>query len=630
MIFILYFNQYPPDNSKSKLYQTPEKRNNQNFQMASMNSTTIPSSTIESIFNLMRDGKISREEATTLYDKMSETSSMTSGSNSNSTMSSLSYDEDDEDDEDCVHSERKVFNSMKNQKKNNRDLSRFTLDFEELEEKETIYPNQHLAAKKIYNTFLDRKNVITIGCGKTQSGKTGTMLAVIREFACCTIDPVPIANIFIISGLSSKEWKTQTKARVPECLRDRVYARDDLKKKMNLENKQNVLIVMDETQIAAKQGQSIDSIFNDLGINGENSANFLFKNNIKIVQFSATPNGTLLNAMKRTDIVTSKVMINPGPDYKSCTDYLDDERVRGTFALAGDFYDPEKMEELKGVILSFSSPRYHIIRMPKCVDDYNQAEENLSLAFPSNEFDICKYDQDHSDFEINNMLSSAPERHTFILFKEMGRCAKTYHKQFIGVWVERYSRNPDHSVGIQGLLGRATGYDDNGEQIIYTNMVCIERYQQLWESEFSGEVEWKSNTTVVKQNSTIPRATYNASAEDNEGGNKHQRNSDNWEFREFASWDILIETCKNEANLRRLFGKRGHPNATHKINSDGQYYKKHHLEDKVFTYDEIKNQCVWKGWGNNARKKGASVYPCYHDPNDLSTLVWVLIYNSNA
>ena len=213
--------------------------------MAAMNSTTIPASTIENIFNLMRDGKISREEATTLYDQMSETSSMTSGTQSNSTMSSLSYEDEHDDDENAVYSERKKYNFVKNQKKITRDFNRFRDDFEELEEKETIYPNQQLAAKKIYNTFLDRKNVITIGCGKTQSGKTGTLLAVIREFAFCTIDPVPIANIFIISGLSSKEWKAQTKARVPDCLRSRVYARGDLKK-LNLEDKQNVLIIMDE------------------------------------------------------------------------------------------------------------------------------------------------------------------------------------------------------------------------------------------------------------------------------------------------------------------------------------------------------------------------------------------------
>ncbi len=592
-----------------------------------MNSTSLPASTVEDMRKKCVEGKITQEEMLAIFDCLSDNSSMTSSSNSNSTLSSLSYDEDEEDDEDRVHSERKVFNSMKNQKKINRDLTRFTLDFEELEETETIFTNQLLAAKAIYNTFLNRKNVITIGCGKTQSGKTGTMLAVIREFAFCTMEPVPISNIFIISGLSSKEWRSQTQSRVPECLRERVYARGDLKKKMNLENKQNVLIVMDETQIAAKQGQSIDSIFNDLGINGEGSANFLFKNNIKIVQFSATPNGTLLNAMKRTDIVTSKVMLNPGPDYKSCTDYLDDQRVRGTFALAGDFYDPEKMEELKGVILSFSSPRYHIIRMPKCVDDYNQAEQNLSLAFPSNEFDICKYDQEHSDFEINETLSSAPERHTFILFKEMGRCAKTYHKQFIGVWVERYSRNPDDSVGIQGLLGRATGYDDNGEQIIYTNMVCIERYQQLWESKFSGEVEWKSNTTVVKQNTTIPRATYNASAADLLEFNGRRRNvNQDWTIVEFNTWEELKTACKTRPELQKFFN-RG-PNKAHHEDDDGFIWKKCKNKQKVFSYDEIVNKQIWKEWKG---KNTWFYYPCYHDPNDSSsTLIWVLIYNSNV
>ena len=593
-----------------------------------MNSTTIPKSTIQNMFKLISDGKMTPEEANNIYEQMSETSSTSSGTQYNSTMSSLTNEDESDDDENCVYSERKKYNFVKNEKRITRDLNRFRCDFEELEEKETIYINQQLAAKKIYSTFLNRKNVITIGCGKTQSGKTGTLLAVIREFAFCTIDPVPIANIFIISGLSSKEWKSQTKARLPECLRSHVYARCDLKK-LNLENKQNVLIIMDETQIAAKKNQSIDSIFNELGINGDNSTNFVFKNDIKIVQFSATPNGTILNAMNRTDIISSLVMIEPGPDYKSCTDYYDEGRVYETFPLAGDFYDPEKMEGLKTQVLSFPSPKYHIIRMPtKSIANYNEAEKNLTDTFPPDEFKFYKYDQENSNFEINQLLKREPQNHTFILFKEMGRCAKTYHKQYIGVWFERYVERPDDSVGIQGLLGRATGYDDNGEQIIYTYSSCIENFRQLWNSNFSENVEWNSNTTIVRKNRTVPRETYNAAAEDDAVVKPRRRNKEqDWVLQEFNSWEEMKTACKTRPELRKFFKTDRGPNRKHKENENGFIVKTFKTKDKIFTYDEIVNQKIWKEW---LGKNTWFYYPCYHNPNDQTTLVWVFIYNNNA
>ena len=48
---------------------------------------------------------------------------------------------------------------------------------------------------------------------KTQSGKTGSMCATIKQYLEDSSNLIPIENIYIITGLSSCEWKEQTKER---------------------------------------------------------------------------------------------------------------------------------------------------------------------------------------------------------------------------------------------------------------------------------------------------------------------------------------------------------------------------------------------------------------------------------
>ena len=77
----------------------------------------------------------------------------------------------------------------------------------------------------------------------------------------------------------------------------------------------------------------------------------------------------------------------------------------------------------------------------------------------------------------------------------MARCAKTFSKKYIGVWYERHVNCFNDDVVIQGFLGRATGYDDNGDSIVFTNIDSIERYIDLWNSDFSDDIKWNSNST---------------------------------------------------------------------------------------------------------------------------------------
>ena len=58
-------------------------------------------------------------------------------------------------------------------------------------------------------------------------------------------------------------------------------------------------------------------------------------------------------------------------------------------------------------------------------------------------------------------------------------------KEHIGIWYERRAAQMMDDVVVQGLLGRATGYDDNGDSIIFTDINSVDRYIDLFDSNFS-------------------------------------------------------------------------------------------------------------------------------------------------
>ena len=98
----------------------------------------------------------------------------------------------------------------------------------EIDGKSVIFPNQQEAANTIWKRFENRKKLMILALGMTQSGKTGVMCACVKKFTESEENFVPVNNIFIITGLSSCEWTKQTKDRMPKSLHDRIIHRDNL------------------------------------------------------------------------------------------------------------------------------------------------------------------------------------------------------------------------------------------------------------------------------------------------------------------------------------------------------------------------------------------------------------------
>lgn len=514
-------------------------------------------------------------------------------------------------------------NMMKNDKK----IILLQLENMILSGKMNIFENQEMNASQAVTAFKNRKIINVMIIGKPQSGKTGNMLAIIKQYLEDTSNLIPIENIYIITGLSSCEWKEQTKERMPESMQSRVFHRCELPKTFvnEIKDRKNILIIMDEIQVAAKKGQTIYNTFMNAGLLDKSK---LYKNDIKIIESTATPDGTIYDLMKWND-ASIKIIAEAGEGYVGSYDLLQQGRVKQYKELCGfnkktgkvckKVY--ENIQEIKDDINNFRDNLYHIIRTK---NGYEQdiTIQNFKHVFNNDidNYEFIKYDRESEIIDINKTLTTKPKKHVIIFVKEMLRCAKTLIKIYGGVRYDRFTKIPDDTVTNQGLIGRDCGYDNNGISICYTNIDSIVKYQKLWESKFEDKtIKWKSQTTKYINGTLSGRNTFN-DPRNYIGFSISSDDSD--ELRE-----PVIKKFKTQEEAKDYYNKelkekmngRG-PNKI-KPNNDGYYQATIRSNKKIYTCNEIKYERRQGLTENNYR-----FYPCYEDINDKSTLQWWFIH----
>lgn len=348
----------------------------------------------------------------------------------------------------------------------------------------SLHSNQISFGENIRDLFLDRTVHTVLAAALTQSGKTGSMLAAIHS--CMSHPSLAISphNVFVITGHSSNEWVQQTRERFPKSMSPNIIHRNSLKPFISkIKTLSNVLIFIDETQIASLKGQSIHKAFTSAGI----SEIELYKRDIKMVLVSATPNSCIKRFIpKRVGYEIS--FMEPGVGYTSVFDLLRLNRVFQYKDLCGydirsGKIDPQAFAnvlELKPLLGTV--PKFHIIRTHHSfLQDITV--NHFKLAFPSARFIL-----NPSDF---HFLSKSPKIHSFVFIKERLRCSTTINKDHLGILYERFSKRVSHSAIIQGLAGRITGYYSSSP-IVFSNIPSILYYQALWDNTFQFYADSKS------------------------------------------------------------------------------------------------------------------------------------------
>ena len=466
----------------------------------------------------------------------------------------VAYDDESSDDESVIDvdedsnpnlKERRLVNYDQEQKDNMEDettIFKSQLRLMKRSSRYTSYENQTSVAVNICNLFFDVKSVvIQMIIGYTQSGKTGCMVELIDQMTKNTLNPISTLNIFIITGLSSTDWMKQTKGRIPECMRERVFHNGQLEKfKAAVAGKQNILIIVDEAHMASKKKQTMSRIFKELNW----KLDYMMENDIKLVQFSATPDGLIfaLSGPKWPEEHYRITTMKPGSGYfgaKQMNERKQLKQIKDIYGRNkdGKWIDDEVRKEcLENIVeilhdqLKFNGPRYLVVRIRGGIPEQRYHENFFEAIESLPTQDQEKFEEHHRHRhynmrgnveDISELLYKTPTKHTIVFIKEKMKCAQTLEyvvsdektgktkphnvKHNIGVVVER-KRSGDKdeqndSFTIQGLLGRLCGYEEH-DCICYTNIASFEKYEKLFASNFDTEtlkrVSWNSNTTHGK------------------------------------------------------------------------------------------------------------------------------------
>lgn len=361
--------------------------------------------------------------------------------------------------------------------------------------KSETFENQREFGKQINDCFFNEHKYQILAKAPTQSGKTGSMLALIYEYLSRNPDIHKPNNVFIFTPHSSVEWVKQTKQRFPPILRPHIYHRNQLITCVNEIKKcdKNILLIVDEAHVASKYGQALFQLYKSLCLY---SPDKMIQNNFRIALFTATPESIeqdlVLSGLCWKDI-SATVTMNVPENYISHEVLHSKNVVFQNKDLCGmtDKNDPFKVDftvyDNIIEILNFldkDKPQYHIIRTHRGIQHYRTIQNFIDL-FASADFiqkhpEISKNVPQHlalanangelfrkiylisepllpKGMDINHLLIKTPKKHAFIFIKDKLRCAKTIHLHNIGVLYERKVKKSNPSTMIQGLAGRATG-----------------------------------------------------------------------------------------------------------------------------------------------------------------------------
>jgi hypothetical protein len=558
------------------------------------------------------------------------------------------------------------------------DIDAFKCNYKKLKRKNPIYPNQIETADKMVENFKNRQKIIQMIIGKTQSGKTGCMIEFIYKFTNENL--IPMNNIYIITGLSSKEWETQCRQRFPESIKH-IYHNGQLNKfKLDVEGKQNILIIIDEAHVACLKKQTINTIFLELNW----KLDYMMENDIKLVQFSATPDGILF-ALKHPKWPREHFCVEimkSGQNYYGAKEMNMKGKLKPYLDIYGrsgknNEWITNKEEEiyeniheiLNTALTEFEEPKYLIFRIRRGKENIykeniiNTIEQNL-LSYEKDKFDIDnihEYTLDGNVEDICQLLNNKPKKFTFILVKEKLKCAKSLEyldgneylnvKLNIGVMVERFVKKTNDSFIIQGLLGRLCGYEEH-EAICFTNLETIYKYENLYDANFSDEILnqilWNSNSTTTTKSKTRPKGNINDVDERIDGieieheikpGREYMRmpvivdmSNNVTKFNEIikggdsqSKENLIKEFIRNKQEFEKLYNFIINPNVKRKqITEPGK--KSDKAYDKYITSGALRAYNEEKPWNyclSNEDKKSSN-WQCYINKKNNTQLIFIL------
>ena len=328
------------------------------------------------------------------------------------------------------------------------------------------FQNQKKFGNDCCNHLLNGKKAVW-AIAPTQSGKTGSMISLAFH---ASLHNFKTQHIFVFTPHSSKEWVLQTRDRFPTEFKDRILHRNKLdsliQAVIDIPKTHNIIIIIDETHLAAKINQSLHKLYQQLGCYLPDKPK-----HIHFVHFTATPIHLTEQFSKfwgNLGVVQHMLVPN---SYLSWELLCQQNRVFQAKDLCGydkknKSFDKHVFDNIRELTPFLKQPAFHIIRTPRGYL-HDIVIQNFKHVFNDKNFVFISEPSLKQDFTL--LLLQKPNTHTFIFIKDKLRCAKTLHHQFLGILYDRHVMKPLKHVVLQSLAGRITGYHHNNHVVVFTH-----------------------------------------------------------------------------------------------------------------------------------------------------------------
>jgi hypothetical protein len=330
-----------------------------------------------------------------------------------------------------------------------------------------------------------------------QAGKSGVANALIRlvlkNVGTLNIDP---SRIFVLTGMSDDAWRKQTRARVPHEVRPNVHhsgglnkVRAQFHKLAGVDGLRNILVILDESQVASTASNRPNKMVYET-IRGLVPPEQWVARNIRILTISATDPAKVMS-MEGCAVPNKVVRLLTTPEYQSVETLSRAGRIRALETF-GDISSVKAMSELMRAVSAYTTPLWHVIRPRQ--GKTAEVESKLRTMFPQARVvawdstakkapaaDESASESTESLEDINTLLATPPETHSFVLLKNMFYASKTLNDEHVGVlWDRMGGVVGGDNARLQSLLGRACGYGKSSRTVVYTSNETVDRYLTFW------------------------------------------------------------------------------------------------------------------------------------------------------
>jgi hypothetical protein len=490
------------------------------------------------------------------------------------------------------------------------------------EGRQLVYENQAEAGNEIMMAYNEGALAVIL-VALPGVGKTGVGLEIMRQFGQHDESIIPVKNIYQMTGMSDRDWKTQLGKNVLDIFQDNIYHRGNLNKKIEdkLTALENGLITCDECHIAAGKNMQLSRTLRNAGLF---DMNVLQKKRVKLLDISATPE-TVMQDYKDWGDKVKIVILKPSEHYKGFAVFKREGRLKQSFPL-------ENYEDVFNLLKSFderykeTSKKYFIFRtLPKGNGRSHLRRASIELGWA----DPINHDSSDKIEDVDDMMSTAPAKHTILIIKSFWRASKRINDTHVGGSFESQTKSRDTTATAQGLCARfCSTYQYKGEQlnenlrpIHYCDVKAIEEYLEWYEkgcdyaaSSYSGPRIHSRDGKVLSRPSKVHYT--------NVVGVTHTEEPDEVvDINTYRIYDSAEVTKKVLTELGFSFVKPTEKNGF--MQASLRAGAKTLSLDEVIAYvPKARNA---SGGGTSARR----YYACYISPSDKATARYVVIIDSS-